>query len=156
MNNYYNIHLLWETVSFQEVFEDTKGVIRIRKWKGHHNKGMNKYIPNSTIQTIKDRATRTKLTEINIRAHLKCKYRIAMRENALYGFLWFHIFTWMFIVIARRNNIPWVDISLHTETLSWLLVNQPLLFLTAYCCVFSGLCWCCNWWRNLNKCPIYS
>jgi hypothetical protein len=39
-------------------------------------------------------------------------------------FSYVNILSWIFIVLA-----PWEDISPHSETLSWLLVNQSLLLL---------------------------
>ena len=35
----------------------------------------------------------------------------------------------VFIVLAHWNNIPWVDMSLHSYTLSWFQANQSLLSL---------------------------
>jgi len=34
-----------------------------------------------------------------------------------------------FIVLAHWNNSSWVDMSLHSDTLSWFPANQSFLFL---------------------------
>ena len=36
--------------------------------------------------------------------------------------------SWIFIVLAHWNS-PWVDMSLHSDTLFWFWANQSLLFL---------------------------
>jgi len=42
--------------------------------------------------------------------------------------------SWIFIVLAHWNNSPWVDMSLHSDTLFWFRANQSLLlFLSAAC-----------------------
>ena len=40
-----------------------------------------------------------------------------------------------FIVLAHWNNIPRVDMSLHSDTLFWLRANQLLLFLLNVSCL---------------------
>jgi hypothetical protein len=42
--------------------------------------------------------------------------------------------SWIFIVLAHWNNSPRVDMSLHSDTLSWFRANQSLflLFNTVY------------------------
>ena len=37
--------------------------------------------------------------------------------------------SWIFIVLAHWNNSPWIDMSPHSDTLSWFRANQSLLFL---------------------------
>jgi len=37
--------------------------------------------------------------------------------------------SWIFIVLAHWNNSHWVDMSLHSDTLSWFWINQYLFFL---------------------------
>ena len=39
-----------------------------------------------------------------------------------------HTEKFFFIVLAHWNNSPWVDISLHSDTLFWFRANQSLLF----------------------------
>jgi hypothetical protein len=39
------------------------------------------------------------------------------------------------MVLARRDNSPWVDMSLHSNTLSWFQANQSLLFLLNATCL---------------------
>jgi hypothetical protein len=39
---------------------------------------------------------------------------------------------WIFIVLAHWNNSQWVEMLLHSDTWSWIWVNQSLLFLFAY------------------------
>ena len=42
--------------------------------------------------------------------------------------------SWIFIVILHWPNSPWVDISLHSDTLCWFRANLPsLLLLNAGC-----------------------
>ena len=36
--------------------------------------------------------------------------------------------SWIFIVLGHWNNSLWVDMSLHSDTLSWFQANQSLLF----------------------------
>jgi hypothetical protein len=55
-----------------------------------------------------------------------------MIKSALYHYtktLWF-----IFIVLAQWNNRPWVDMSLHSDTLSWFWANQFLLLLLNAVC----------------------
>jgi hypothetical protein len=40
-----------------------------------------------------------------------------------------------FIVLAHWNNSPWVDMSLHSDTLVWFRANQSLLFLLNAACL---------------------
>jgi hypothetical protein len=40
-----------------------------------------------------------------------------------------YMLSWIFIVLVYRNNSPWVDMSLHWDTLSWFRANQSFLFL---------------------------
>ena len=40
-----------------------------------------------------------------------------------------------FIVLAQWNNSPRIDMSPHSDTLSWLRVNQSLLFLLNAACL---------------------
>ena len=40
-----------------------------------------------------------------------------------------------FIVLAHWNNSPWVDMSLHSDTLFWFRANQSLLFLLNAVCL---------------------
>jgi hypothetical protein len=35
--------------------------------------------------------------------------------------------SWIFIVLAQRINSPRLDMSTHSDTLSWLQTNQSLL-----------------------------
>jgi hypothetical protein len=37
--------------------------------------------------------------------------------------------SWIFIVLAHWNNSPWIDMLLHSYSLSWFRANQSLLFL---------------------------
>jgi len=39
------------------------------------------------------------------------------------------------IVLSHWNNIPRVDMSLHSDTLSWFRANQPLFFLLNVACL---------------------
>jgi hypothetical protein len=39
------------------------------------------------------------------------------------------------IVLAHWNNSPWVDVSLHSDTLFWFRVNQSLLVLLNVACL---------------------
>ena len=43
--------------------------------------------------------------------------------------------SWIFIVLAHRNNSPRIDMSLHSDTLSWLRANQSLFFLFNATCL---------------------
>ena len=43
--------------------------------------------------------------------------------------------SWIFIVLAHWNNSPWVDMLLHSDTLSWFRANQSLLFLVNTACL---------------------
>ena len=43
--------------------------------------------------------------------------------------------SWIFIVLAHWNNSPWVDMSLHSDTLFWFRANQSLLFLLNAACL---------------------
>ena len=42
---------------------------------------------------------------------------------------------WIFIVIAHWNNSSWIDMSPHSDTLSWFWVKQSLLFLHNAACL---------------------
>jgi hypothetical protein len=42
---------------------------------------------------------------------------------------------WIFIVLAHWNNSPRIDMSLHSDTLSWCRANQSLLFLLNAACL---------------------
>ena len=46
-----------------------------------------------------------------------------------------HASSWIFIVPAHWNNSPRVDMSLHTDTLSWFRVNPSMLFLLNVACL---------------------
>jgi hypothetical protein len=37
--------------------------------------------------------------------------------------------SWIFIVLAHWNNSPWIDSSLHSDTLFWFRANQSLFLL---------------------------
>ena len=41
--------------------------------------------------------------------------------------------SWIFIVLARWNNSPMVDISVHSDTLSWFQTNQSALLFNTLC-----------------------
>jgi hypothetical protein len=43
--------------------------------------------------------------------------------------------SWTFIVLAHWNNSPHIDVSLHSDTLSWFKANQSLLFLLNAACL---------------------
>ena len=44
--------------------------------------------------------------------------------------------SWIFIVLVHWNNSLRIDMSPHSDTLSWFWSNQSLLF--SYCCMLSG------------------
>jgi hypothetical protein len=44
--------------------------------------------------------------------------------------------SWILIVLAQRINSPRLDMSNHSDTLSWLQTNQSLL--SPWCYVLSG------------------
>ena len=44
----------------------------------------------------------------------------------------------IFIVLTLWNNSPWVDMSLHSDTLSWFRANQTVFARPPWCCVLSG------------------
>jgi hypothetical protein len=46
-----------------------------------------------------------------------------------------NMLSWIFIVLAHWNNSPWVDMSLHANTLSWFQAKQSLLFLLNAVCL---------------------
>jgi hypothetical protein len=50
---------------------------------------------------------------------------------------WYYtnILSWIFIVLAHWNNSPRIDMSLHSDTLSWFRSNQSLLFLLNAACL---------------------
>jgi hypothetical protein len=43
--------------------------------------------------------------------------------------------SWTFIVLAHWNNSPRIDISPHSDTLSWFRDNQSLLFFLNAACL---------------------
>jgi len=43
--------------------------------------------------------------------------------------------SWIFIVPAHWNNSPWLDMSLHLDTLSWFWANLSLLLLLNTACL---------------------
>ena len=43
--------------------------------------------------------------------------------------------SWSLIVLGHWNNSPRVDMSLHSDTLSWIRANQSLLFLLNAVCL---------------------
>ena len=47
----------------------------------------------------------------------------------IFALFYANTLSWIFIVLAHWNNDPWVDMSLHSDTLTWFRVNQYLLFL---------------------------
>ena len=46
---------------------------------------------------------------------------------------------WIFIVLAHWINSLWIDMSLHSDTLSWFRANQSLLFLLNDACLLEKL-----------------
>jgi hypothetical protein len=54
----------------------------------------------------------------------KKKFNEMMTRSALY---YTNTLSWIFTALAHWNNSLWVDMSLHSDTLSW--ANQFLLFL---------------------------
>jgi hypothetical protein len=50
---------------------------------------------------------------------------------------WWDPFSWIFIVLIHWNNSPQIDMSPHSDTLSWFWANQSLLFLSQF-----------YWWRK--------
>jgi hypothetical protein len=55
-----------------------------------------------------------------------------MMRSALFST---NMLSWIFIVLARRNNSPRVDMSLHSDTLFWFRANQSLVFLLNAACL---------------------
>jgi hypothetical protein len=55
-----------------------------------------------------------------------------MMRSALFST---NMLSWIFIVLARRNNSPRVDMSLHSVTLFWFRANQSLVFLLNAACL---------------------
>ena len=43
--------------------------------------------------------------------------------------------SWIFIVLAHWNNSPRIDMSPHSDTLSWFRANQSLIFLLNAACL---------------------
>ena len=43
--------------------------------------------------------------------------------------------SWIFIVLAHWNNSPRIDMSPHSDTLSWFRANQSLIFLLNAVCL---------------------
>jgi hypothetical protein len=58
-----------------------------------------------------------------------------MMKSTLY---WTNTLSWNFIVLAHRhwNNSPLIDMSTHSDTLSWFQASKSLLF-SPYCSVIS-------------------
>lgn len=59
-------------------------------------------------------------------------------ENKLHSNKWWCLFCarpirlrWIFIVLVQSNNSQWVDMSLHSEMLSWFQANQSFPLLTS-------------------------
>jgi hypothetical protein len=52
-----------------------------------------------------------------------------------YLFLFIIFFSWIFIMLVHWNNNPWIDMSLHSDTLSWFRTNQSLFFLLNDACL---------------------
>ena len=46
--------------------------------------------------------------------------------------------SWIFIVLARRNNSPWIDKSPHSDTLFWFWANHSLFFLHNAVCLATN------------------
>ena len=46
-----------------------------------------------------------------------------------------NMLSWILIVLAHWNNSPRVDMSLHSDALSWFRVNQSLIFLLNTACL---------------------
>ena len=46
-----------------------------------------------------------------------------------------NMLSWIFLVLTHWNNSPRVDMSLHSDTLSWFRANQYLLFLLNAACL---------------------
>jgi hypothetical protein len=46
-----------------------------------------------------------------------------------------NMLSWVFIVLASRNNSPWVDLSLPSDTLSWFRADQSWLLLRDAACL---------------------
>ena len=55
----------------------------------------------------------------------KLMFNEMMMKYALY---YTNTLSWIFILLAHWNNSPRIDMSSHTDTLSWFRANQSLLF----------------------------
>ena len=55
--------------------------------------------------------------------------KLHLHEMMMFALYWTNKSSWIFIEVDLRNNNPLVDMSLHTNILSWFWANQPLLFL---------------------------
>jgi len=58
-----------------------------------------------------------------------------MMISALY---WTNMHSWIFIVLVHWNHSLWVDMSLHSDTLSLFRGNWSLLFLLNAACTVEG------------------
>jgi hypothetical protein len=58
---------------------------------------------------------------VSVLASSRMVYRVLGPDNAVRLAIsegWYLTNRWIFTVLADINNIPWVDMSLHTDTLS--------------------------------------
>jgi hypothetical protein len=58
-----------------------------------------------------------------------------MRSSLYYA----NTISWIFIVLAHWSNSPRIDMTLHTNTLSWFWANQSLLSLLKAACLEEKL-----------------
>jgi hypothetical protein len=62
----------------------------------------------------------------------KLLFNEMMMSSALF---YTNTLSWSFIVVGHWNNSPRVDMSLHSDTLSWIRANQSLLFFLNAACL---------------------
>jgi hypothetical protein len=63
----------------------------------------------------------------------------------------------IFVVLAQWNNSPRVDMSLHSDTLSWYGANQSLLLLLSATCIeqWSDIYQCYSLWFDMTRDRIH-
>jgi hypothetical protein len=62
--------------------------------------------------------------------------KLIFNEMMIKSILYYtNMLSWIFIMLAHWNDSPWIDMSLHPDTLSCFRANQSLFFLLNAACL---------------------
>jgi hypothetical protein len=111
-------------------------IMQKKVWR--YQRDNQRVVNRSTDNTMVNRASEWLLFNANsaifhlYHGETKLIYNEMMMRHALYQT---NTLSWIFIVLAHWNNNPQIDMSSHSDTLSWFWAKQSLLFLLNAACL---------------------